>query len=178
MTSWLHYLPWLAFRLPPADGIPIVQHPSRFAMEVLRVARGEIGHGEADRNNEGPRLDVYRRGGPKGAWCAAFVSWCLEQAAENLSLVCPVKRSHGARRLFKNCCAVGEVVELPMPGDIGLQSRGAAGSWTGHVYIVSRALSQGTFAAIEGNRGTYPSMVDEFKRAVGEPNHVGWCRLP
>jgi len=48
--------------------------------EAMRVALGEVGvREEPPGSNAGPRVDVYT-GGSAGAWCAHFVSWCLEQS--------------------------------------------------------------------------------------------------
>lgn len=146
---------------------------------TLLIAFTQIGRGESGKNNRGPDVETYRNHrGPRGPWCAAFVSWCLESASERLG-VKPPKRSHGAKRLFANIKKYGGVeVERPLPGDIALWQRGAAGSWNGHIGIVSRASNDGGFWAIEGNRGRFPARVNEFNHQVGEGSLLGFVRLP
>lgn len=97
----------------------------------------------------------------------------------------PVKRSHGAKKLFANCLKVGVRVDRPAPGDIVLWHRGAAGARTGHIGIVSR-VDGGEFWSIEGNKGGgknkagvfIPSKVREFNHEIGEALLLGFCRLP
>lgn len=51
---------------------------------VLAIARGEIGVREQGGNNRGQRVEEYLSAvglGPGNPWCAAFVSWCLQQAS-------------------------------------------------------------------------------------------------
>ena len=160
---------------PPVE---IASPPSLFALELARVIRGELGQGETTANNEGPRLDGYRKGGPKGAWCAAGVAWGIETTAENLAVICPVRRSHSAKRLFKHALLTGTLVKRPMTGDLALWHRGALGAATGHIGVVSVGLRDGTWFCYEGNRGSFPSRWREYMHEMGEPNFLGFCRLP
>jgi hypothetical protein len=165
----------LAGMLPPVAHSP----PPRSALgtAALEVARGQIGRGEQGANNVGPDLDLYRNGGPAGAWCAAFVSWCIISAANVLKMSPPIKRSHSAKRLFANCLKVGARVASPAPGDIVCWTRGAKNAATGHIGIVSR-VEDGAFHSVEGNVGIYPSRVREYLHEFGEANLIGFARLP
>lgn len=150
---------------------------------ALGLARGELGRGEDGGNNVGGDLDRYRRisgtGKPGGPWCASFVSACIVAAAERLGRRGRPPTSASAKRLFKKALASGGVrVEEPRAGDLVLWHRGARNSRKGHIGIVSRIREDGSFHSIEGNRGTYPSRVDEFKHQIGEPLLLGFCRLP
>ena len=149
-----------------------------FAHEVVRIARGEIGRGESGRNNGGPDVVRYRRGvDDGGAWCASFVSWCLEEAAAALGVRCPVRRSAGAKWLFSRVLDGGGVrLELPEVGAVVLWHRGAVGAATGHVGIVS-AIGDGGFCSVEGNRGP-AAKVKEFRHALVDPMLLGFARLP
>lgn len=165
----------------PALALP-APFASAYAMEVLGCAEREVGHGEHGANNVGPDLDRYRtdlhgRMGPGGAWCSAFVSHCLEQAAQRLSEPCPVQRSHNAKRLFLNACEVGTRVASPAEGDLVCWHRGAAGASTGHIGIVSR-VDGNAFWSVQGNKGSYPSKVREYLSELGEANLIGFVRLP
>ncbi len=155
--------------------------PSMMAREVLAVARSELGNGETLGNNRGPDLDRYRgkQGNDEGAWCAAFVIFCIEEACKRIGRSCPVKRSHNAKRLWKNILAAGGTrVDFPAPGDIPLWHRGAKNALTGHIAIQATPVKLGEWSAIEGNKGGWPSTVREFPHVVGEPLFLGWARLP
>ena len=175
----------LATRLLPLRWVPreapALNPPSRLGLAALEVARHEIGRGETGANNRGPDVARYRRGVDDGQpWCAAFVSYCLEEAALHLGLAtCPVARSHAAKRLWRHCAAAGLAVEHPREGDLALWHRGIAGARTGHIGLVSRAdrLSS-LFWAIEGNKGAPPASVREFDHALGEGGLLGFARPP
>jgi hypothetical protein len=144
---------------------------------ALEVAKLELGNGEEGANNLGPALVRYRRSGPEGAWCAAFVSYCLEEGCRLIGFSCPVRRSHNAKRLFERCLKAGAAVARPMAGDIVCWHRGAAGARTGHIGIVSKVQLDGGWFSIEGNRGRFPSKVREYLHETGEPLLLGFARL-
>ncbi len=159
--------------------------PSPLGETALSVALVEIGCGEEGGNNRGPHIERYRgaRGG-KGSWCAAFVSYCLLTAAKRKGIVCPVKPSNGARRLYRRCVAAGQIVSLDKvrAGDIVLWSRGPTGSWKAHIGIVSRVnRDRGGevvgFQYVAGNEGKYPAKVREFA-GIKKKRRVGFARLP
>lgn len=186
MISGGMWIAWHEFwgTLPVADGPELPPPVSAYALKALELAKSQIGRGEQGRNNEGEWVRMYRtdlRGnvGPAGAWCAAFGSWYLEQAARALGIPCPIRRSHGAKKLFRNCCAVGTRVERPRPGDVALWHRGAQGAATGHFAIVAVTEVTGVkFRCIEGNKGPYPAPIDYFDHVLGEADLLGFCRLP
>lgn len=176
------WFPWLKAFAPPKT---LAEAPpsSTIGRVALEVAQGEIGRGEQGANNEGADLVRYRKGGPGGAWCAALISWCLEEAGARIEQPAP-RRSHSAKTLFANCLKVGTRVESPAPGDIVLWHRGAANARTGHVGIVWR-VEDGSFWSIEGNKGGgrlksglfVPSKVRIFQHEIGEALLLGFCRL-
>lgn len=151
---------------------------SVFGLAALDIAEAEMGRGESTANNEGPDIDRYRKGGVDGAWCAAFVSYCLEEGAARIAKRLPVARSHNAKRLFARCVKAGREVGLPAPGDIVLWHRGAQGARTGHIAIVRQVHEDGSFTTIEGNRGGFPSKVREYLHEQGEALLLGFARLP
>jgi len=168
---------------------------------LVATARSEVGRGEKGQN-AGPDIERYRRHkGPRGAWCAAFASYCLEvswsmavdefadehqvSAVGDLGLFrtrCPVARSHGARRLWKNVRSVGhEIITLIQPGDLVLWSRWPHTSWIAHIGIVAD-VGRRSFASIEGNVGPTPAIVGLFEHPFGETTRrrklIGFSRIP
>jgi hypothetical protein len=125
--------------------------------KTAEIALGEKGVKEVGKN-AGPRVEVYLRCvglGPGYAWCAAFVSWCVEQAFKAVGLgdglVGPMlfRKSAGALALFHvNAPLVvprGAQVALPC---IGVEDHGGG---LGHVYIILAVHPDGTLDTIEGN---------------------------
>jgi hypothetical protein len=141
---------------------------SELGAKALEVAISWIGKGEEGGNNSGPFVESLHRkeydGDPDddGAWCAAFVSSCFEQACDELELEMPFRRSGGAKSLMKRVGKVGSFVTAPdiQPGDVVAWDRGDVGSWQGHVGIVERYDPEtGFLHTVEGNTGRYPSKV-------------------
>jgi hypothetical protein len=150
-------------------------HP--LAWEALTVANRELGNGEETGNNRGPDVRRYRGDAVAAAWCAAFVSWCYEQAARDLSnMKLPFARSHGAKKLYKNIGKAGSFVSRPLPGDVVCWDRGKAGSWQGHIGFVVKVQGS-TFWTIEGNVGAFPSKVAVYRHELDEARLVGFARL-
>lgn len=64
---------------------------SAFIETLIKVAQAEVGVKEVGSSNRGPRVDDYQRATwleerDWGAWCAAFVCFCVEKAMGNLGL--------------------------------------------------------------------------------------------
>lgn len=161
---------------------------SYHGLEVLAVARKEVGHGEAGGNNQGADLRRYRGGlggkKSKASWCAAFVFFCLLTASQRGGWRLKIKRTHGARKLFRRVVAAGMLVELEdvQPGDIVLWSRGPLGSWKAHIGIVSRVQRDEAGKVVRwwyiaGNEGHFPALVDEHE-GTHRKRLVGFARLP
>jgi hypothetical protein len=128
----------------PVDDRRTAYSPDALANKALEIALGELdrGCGESGGNNCGP--DVERYIAPAKApqnWCAGFVGWCYQEAARELGIALPFKRSLGAKALGKNVAAVGKRFSTPTeakPGDLIIFDRGATGSWQGHVGMVEK----------------------------------------
>lgn len=168
-------LSWVKSRFAPR---PVQVLSSRVAAAVMVAARGQLGCGEEGANNKGPDIDRYRtdrtgRYGSGGAWCAAFVCWCIDQSELRY------QRSHRAKTLFDNLLRAGATrVDVPSVGDVALWHRGAANATTGHVGLVSMVGPGSHFKSIEGNRGGYQSLVREYPHELGEALLLGFARLP
>mgnify|MGYP003153781975 FL=1 len=152
-------------------------------LAALEVAIEEIGLGEEGGNNSGPHVAKYKLqedDGPDddGAWCAAFISWCIEEACRRLGVEMPFKRSQGAKRLFKNAGNAGSFTSTPRPGDLICWDRGTPGSWQGHIGIVEK-IDGSIVHTVEGNVGRYPSVVRRFMHDLDRQSRLeGFARLP
>ena len=158
---------------------------SLFGHKILEVALEELGNGEIGGNNSGPHIARYKNiaddGDPDddGAWCAAFLSWCAEEAASRLGVDMPFQKSQGAKRLFSNVAkGGGTYVENPGPGDFVCWDRGKKGSWQGHIGVVER-VEDGILHTVEGNVGRFPSKVRRFMHDLTRQDRLeGFVRMP
>lgn len=146
---------------------------------ALLIARSEIGHGEHGANNMGFHINKYRvgaspRGG--GAWCATFVSWCLEQGWHGMgnTSACPVLRSNGAAQLVARCERYGRRVDFKdmQPGDVLLWKRTGGN----HVNLCYNLFDK-EFTTIDGNKGRFPALVKEVTH-TGHRSLIKVIRLP
>ena len=129
-----------------------------FAIErpLVEVAKDELlaGAEEIGGNNRGEWVaKYYKRDDASryhGAWCAAFVGWCLQQAYGEEA---PYK--WGARRLVDAVELAGEEVALEdaQPGDvIGWKRDSSTTPYAGHVGIIAAVDCEHIYT-IEGNSG-------------------------
>ena len=128
----------------------------------LDLASSLIGKGEAEKNNQGPFIDlISRKANANANWCAHFISYVLEESYKSLGHEMPFKRSGGALKLFNNVKkAGGYVSSYPVVGSLVLWDRGVAGSWQKHIGIVSDLILNESqkvigWVSIEGNTGTH-----------------------
>lgn len=154
---------------------------------ALGVAKSEIGHGEAVKNNSGPDIERYAEiPGWSGNWCAAFVMWCLEQI-EPMPFDRFRKRPSPfvAKGLFRLLLRHGGVVvpvDEAMPGDIFCLHRGRVGNWRdkwkGHIgFISDLTLQPGVFGTLEGNVGRAPAKVRPLTKDLTAERLFGIVRV-
>ena len=158
--------------------------PTELATLALTFAIGELGHGEEGGNNSGRYVEGYKDmvfdgdDDDDGAWCAAFVSWCLRKAASQLDIKLPFSLSQGAKALFRNISEAGQLVTHPRAGDVVCWDRGKPGSWQGHIGFVE-SYENGILRTIEGNVGRFPSIVSRFVHDLeNETRLIGFARCP
>lgn len=163
-----------------ADTVPVVAAPAPDAPEVatmtpgallmltaLDVARTQIGVMEHPLgSNRGPEVDEYLRSvglNPEGghyAWCAAFVYYCYNVAAQKLGRANPVARTagvmyhwnlaHDEHQVHALCIPKVDAQHDPTlvrPGSIFIMSHGGG---TGHTGLVE-SVRGGNMVTIEGN---------------------------
>ena len=143
-----------------------------------------IGRGEEGRNNRGLFVDaLFLESEPKGvSWCAAFVCWCVERAAEELEVEVPFARSLGAKELFKNVIASGEEIVSKSnlkPGDLVCWDRGKRGDWMGHLgFVEAYDPNTDILKTVEGNVGRFPSVVRRFEHDLSRDGRIeGFARI-
>jgi len=148
---------------------------SRFGAATLEAAQLEVGRGESEGNNRGHNIRRYMEPFADGSeWCAGLVSYCLDIASMKLGVGCPVdvrnkSVKRGAKALTRALGRVGTLFTDPakaMPGDLVCWNRGLPGSWQGHVGIVVQLEGRSILTTIEGNTGSYPSLVRRLRHDI------------
>lgn len=120
--------------------------------KALEIAISQIGVQEEPKgSNRGPQVDKYIKSvglDPKGkhAWCAAFVYWCFQQAAERMGRQNPLHKTGSVLMQWKMRKDKFRVL-TPQPGDIGVMDYGKG---VGHMFIVEKAHLE-TTENVEGN---------------------------
>ena len=140
----------------------------------------EAGAREIGANNDGPFVEKYHGFKADHAWCAAFVSWCFEEASRRSGIPMPFKRSGSAKALFRNVAKAGIRSDFPKVGAVVAWNRGDASSWTGHIGLVCSVEQNGTFHAIEGNVGSFrrtAGRVREIEHRVDDQQLLGFATL-
>lgn len=170
IERWRVMLADRKFPPPDDDVISVVEQITNTDLDwrnvlrrkALEVAIGEIGKGEIGGNNLGPHVAKYLSPSkPPLPWCAGFAGFCYEQAARELGVTLPFRRSLSARKLAANIAAVGRKFTDPSearPGDVMLFARGPSGSSLGHVALVVDAdtvAPRATILCIEGNHSPH-----------------------
>ena len=157
------------------------QVPSTWGLAALQIAIGEIGKGEVGADNAGPVVAMYQGvevgadGSNLGSWCAGFVGWCIEQAAQQMG-VDPVPRISWARSLMSRIRRRGRAVTVPVAGDVVLFERGDPGG-SSHIGIVEK-VEGNSLHTVEGNTGRPPALVRRRHHRLDSDRIIGFARLP
>lgn len=163
---------------------------------TLAVAITQLGKGELGGNNGGADVARYKgrpvTPGNMGAWCASFVSWCMEEADSGRDeggyllgwdQLHPMwrkwhRKRHGAKALYRMIGKAGLFVTDPEPGDVVCWDRGKKGSWQGHIELIETA-ENGVIGTIAGNVGRFPSLVKRMEHDIDrQPRLIGFARMP
>jgi len=138
--------------------------PSQLLAAVLQFASGEVGMMEDPlESNRGPRIDQYLRAvglDPAAGsfpWCAAFVYFCFQQAANTLNVPNPAIREAGVLDLWNKAgsqsvrrIAAPEAAATPsvvQPGGLFVITTGSGNGHTG----LGEQVAGVRLTTIEGN---------------------------
>lgn len=137
--------------------------------KIIEIARTQIGLGEEGENNAGNIVFKYTKG-RQVPWCAAFVSWTLEQAGYSKGYLFSA-RSFWKSSSFKR-------VSKPQAGDLIIFWRESKIGKKGHIGIIE-SIQDNTITTIEGNVGNFPAKVKRYHYTLGKiPRLLGFVRLP
>ncbi|MBF9028937.1 protein with peptidoglycan-binding domain protein [Rhodobacterales bacterium HKCCE3408] len=139
--------------------VPLQTLPESFTETVLAFARQHLAvhPREIGGQNAGPWVRLYMQGhqGKDWPWCAGFVSFLIEQAAEQRGETAPILGSFSCDTLAAQgreagrFLAEGTFDRATLPGGALFLVRRTATDWT-HVGLVDAARSA-DFSSIEGN---------------------------
>ena len=146
------------------------------ATNALRLAQSQLGVRENGNSNNSAEVNKYRFGRADGTpWCASFVSWCYGagQNGNNKKTFGYDASSQNIRRKAEKAgyYATTRSGYVPKPGDLAIWKYNEA---SGHVGIVSKVNSDGTFEVIEGNSS---NKVQKTTRTMASANLHGFVRM-
>jgi hypothetical protein len=160
-----------------------IKTPSALAAKLLSVALKEVGVKEKPLgSNRGPRVDKYQASTELqqkdwGAWCAAFVCWCMREAMTATGVKYSFKRMTTAAVRFMRAWSLRQdasthTLDNPgmdiIPGDIliyGFSHTGIA---------KTKPASNGAYIAVEGN--TNDDGGREGIEVAERPRHINSVR--
>lgn len=124
---------------------------SQLSERTLERAIGQIGQQEHPKgSNWGHPVQDYLSSVDvhfAAAWCMAFMYWCVSDAAAQLGLPNPLKKTAGCLQQW-NLSKELRVISIPARGDIFIMDHGHG---VGHTGIVESVNSDKGLNTIEGN---------------------------
>jgi hypothetical protein len=160
---------------------------NRFGLGLVATAQADVGVVETG-SNTGPRVDqmLATYGARAVNWCAAAVGTWIRETAARMGVRSPIPGSASAKetmRQFQNELnpAVSwlpiEILrarpELVQAGMVPVWTRGAPGSWMGHIGVCVSPAANGAFQSVEGNAGTVGDRVVQASRQLGAESLLG-----
>ena len=126
--------------------------PSALAALAVNVAREELDAKVRETgDNTGPRVDLYLNlfGLKSLAWCAAFVYWCFNTAAQRMGVTNPLVKDARANGMYTWAVRNNRIVDVPSAGDVLIVMVDGRGKHAG--LVVGSPLTTGKVPSIEGN---------------------------
>lgn len=140
---------------------------STASADVVKIAQSQIGRGEIGGDNRGGVVREYTRG-KECAWCAGFVSWVMTKDGKQFDYQLMARGFWNMKH---------KRVTNPRPGDIICFWRVSPTAPQGHVGIVE-SVNGDTITTIEGNTGSFPSVVKRKTYNLNKINNLlGFVRL-
>ena len=145
------------FSVPVGVPDPAYQ-PSAVVAKALEIAKSQSGVLEdPPGSNRGPQVEAYlKRAGcsPGDPWCASFVYWCFDEAAQALHLQNLLPRTGSCMTHWSDTKGRKTTARqatnnpsLVKPGDVFIINHG---NWKGHTGMVT-AVGDGYITTVEGN---------------------------
>lgn len=175
-------LTWAALFAQPPQRIKAA--PGRLAQAAIDIARTQVGVREQPRNsNAGPEVARYLQAvglGTGHAWCAAFVYWCLREAAVATGETNTCLRHGGVLRQWQHAVehrlarvSAADARNDParvVPGMVFTMDHGAGLGHTGFVVAVRGGLLDTIEGNTDASRTREGGGVYALVRKVGEIN--------
>jgi hypothetical protein len=141
------------------------QNPALAALSI-EIGLKEIGVKEATGRNDGARVAVFQKfvgiAAPQ-PWCAAFMSWCVGQAAKQLGIKPVLHSSGSSTEIYHEAKELGLLLAKPQPYCIGLVkgSGGTPGKDHHHTFrVLSVDWEHGLVHSLDGN------VSDQVKKTI------------
>lgn len=142
-------------------------------VEAVKVARSQIGIMENPiGSNRGPEVDEYLRSvncPPGNYWCAGFVYWCFDEAAEMLNLPNPLYRTAGCLSHWNNSRGKKISAKTAMQNPAVVK--------TGQIFIVDHGRGMGHTGIIERVDGGFIYTIEGNSNPQGSSNGIGVFQL-
>jgi lysozyme len=119
--------------------------------KMLDTARSYIGAHEQGGDNRGPQVEKFQNvmnGAAGENWCMSFAQYCVKAAETATNQKSRIARSESCMQVWNNSPRELRRSQ-PEPGSLVIWQRNNSSS--GHVGIVEKVNSDGTFTTIEGN---------------------------
>lgn len=150
--------------------------PTDLVSGAIATAVSQIGQRE-DAPNSGLMIDQYLRSvglEPGNSWCATFVHWCFQMAANALGMLNPCPKTGGVLRLWELAPDEAKVT-APVRGAIIIMDHGKG---HGHTGIVESVNGGGLIETVEGNTNRGGSREgDSVARHIWRPEDGARGRL-
>lgn len=164
-------LTWYA--LFGANSITLNNEPSSALLtEVINIAQSQIGVMEVPAgSNCGPEVEAYQASVGIGAgtfWCAAFVYWCFQQAAENIGKRNPVFKTGHCMTHWRDTPGK-KIVAAEAVNKTSLVK-------PGHIFIINTGGSHGHTGLVEKVEGGFIQTIEGNTDPTGSSNGIGVFR--
>ncbi len=125
--------------------------------KVIEIALKEVGTKENPPESNNVKYNTWIYGEEvkdtkqrQYPWCAAFVSWCYDQAGLNLGRIDVLKGFVGCNYAVTNASKWGKIVTKPQEGDVCFFDWQGDGKFD-HTGLFKRDIGNGIFETVEGN---------------------------